>query len=62
MHVSGGAGAGELVLHEAAQDDNSSSVDCLEHVSCVKVSTLVVIITCTYVCLLLLGTTLGEIS
>jgi hypothetical protein len=62
MHVSGGAGASDLVLREAAQDDNSSLVDCLEHVSCVKVSALVVIITCTYVYLLSLGTALGEIS
>jgi hypothetical protein len=42
MHISGGAGAGDLVLCEAAQDDSSSLVDYLEHVSCVKVSALVV--------------------
>jgi hypothetical protein len=42
MHVSGGAGAGDLVLHEATQDDSSSLVDCLERVSCTKVSALVV--------------------
>jgi hypothetical protein len=64
MHVSGtdGARASDLVLREDAQDDNSSLVDCLERVSCAKVSALVVIITCTYVYLLSLGTTLGEIS
>jgi hypothetical protein len=42
MHISGDAGTGDLVLHEAAQDDSSLLVDCLERVSCVKVSTLVV--------------------
>jgi hypothetical protein len=64
MHISGtdGARASDLVLREATQDDNSSLVDCLERVSCAKVSALVVIITCTYVYLLSLGTTLGEIS
>jgi hypothetical protein len=64
MHILGtdGARASDLVLREATQDDNSSLVDCLERVSCAKVSALVVIITCTYVYLLSLGTTLGEIS
>jgi hypothetical protein len=51
-----------MVLCEAAQDDSLSVVDCLERVSCVKVSALVVYYYCTYICLLLLGTTLGEIS
>jgi hypothetical protein len=42
MHISGNAGTSDLVLREAAQDDSSLLVDCLERVSCVKVSTLVV--------------------
>jgi hypothetical protein len=42
MHVSGCAGTGGLVLSEAAQDDSSSLVDCLDFVCCAKVSTLVV--------------------
>jgi hypothetical protein len=42
MHISGGADTGDLVLHEAAQDDSLSLVDCLERVSCAKVSALVV--------------------
>jgi hypothetical protein len=42
MHISGDAGTGDLVLRKAAQDDSSLLVDCLERVSCVKVSTLVV--------------------
>jgi hypothetical protein len=41
-HVSGGAGAGDLILCEAAQDDGPSLVDCLERVSCAKVSALIV--------------------
>jgi hypothetical protein len=64
MHISctDGARASDLVLREATQDDNLSLVNCLERVSCAKVSALVVIITCTYVYLLSLSTTLGEIS
>jgi hypothetical protein len=34
----GGAGAGALVVHEAARDDDTALVDCLECVSCAKVS------------------------
>jgi hypothetical protein len=41
MYVSGGAAASDLVLCEATQDDSSSLVDCMEHVSCAKVSALV---------------------
>jgi hypothetical protein len=41
-HISGGARAGDLFLHGAAQDNRSSLVDCLERVSCTKVSPLVV--------------------
>jgi hypothetical protein len=41
-HVSVSAGASDLFLHEAMQDDSLSLVDCLERVSCVKVSALVV--------------------
>jgi hypothetical protein len=54
------AGAGALDAHEAARDDNMALVDCLEHVSCAKVSSLVIIIVCIYV--FLLGATLGKIS
>jgi hypothetical protein len=57
-----GAGAGDLVVREAAQANDASLVDCLEHVSCTKVFALVIIIVCTDVYLLLLGTTLGVIS
>jgi hypothetical protein len=57
----GGARAGDLVVPEAAQDDDASLVDCLERVSCAKVSALVIIIICSYI-FLLLGTTLGELS
>jgi hypothetical protein len=42
MHDLGGARASDLVLREAAQDDISSLVDCVECVSCTKVSALVV--------------------
>jgi hypothetical protein len=48
----GGAGAGGLVVREAVRDDDMALVDCLEHVSCAKVSTLVIIIVCIYVYLL----------
>jgi hypothetical protein len=48
----GGAEAGNLVVHEAAQDDDMSLVDCLECVSCAKVSALVIIIVCTHVYLI----------
>jgi hypothetical protein len=41
-HITGGAGAGDLVLCDAAQDDSSSLVDCLERVCCAMVSALVV--------------------
>jgi hypothetical protein len=58
----GGAGASDLVLCEVARDDDTSLVDCLEHVSCVKVLALVIIIVYTYIYLLLLGATLGEVS
>jgi hypothetical protein len=58
----GGGGASDLIVCEAAQDDDTSLVDCLEHVSCVKVSALVIIVICTYVYLLLLGAIHGEVS
>jgi hypothetical protein len=58
----GGGGASDLVVCEVVQDDDTSLVDCLERVSCAKVSALVIIIICTYVYLLLLGATLGEVS
>jgi hypothetical protein len=58
----GGVGASDLVVREAAQNDDTSLVDCLECVSCVTISAVVIIIVCTYICLLLLGATLGEIS
>jgi hypothetical protein len=45
----GGAGAGGLVVCEAAQDNDTTLVDCLEHVSCAKVSALAIIIVCVYV-------------
>jgi hypothetical protein len=48
----GGAGAGDLVVHEAVQEDDTALVDCLECVSCVKVSAIVIIIVCIYVYLL----------
>jgi hypothetical protein len=57
-----GAGAGGLVVCEAAQDNDTTLVDCLEHVSCAKVSALAIIIVCVYVYLFLLGATLHKIS
>jgi hypothetical protein len=56
----GGAGAGSLVAGEAARDDYTALVDCLERVSCANVSSLVIIIVCIYV-YFLLGATLGKI-
>jgi hypothetical protein len=43
----GGVGAGTLVAREAARDDDIALVDCLERVSCTKVSSLVIV--CIYV-------------
>jgi hypothetical protein len=48
----GSAGAGDSVVHKAVQDDDTSLVDCLERVSCTKVSAIVIIIVCIYVYLL----------
>jgi hypothetical protein len=45
----GGAGAGGLVVREAARDNSTTLVDYLEHVSCVKVSALATIIVCVYI-------------
>jgi hypothetical protein len=45
----GGVGAGTLVAREAARDDDIALVDCLERVSCTKVSSLVIGIVCIYV-------------
>jgi hypothetical protein len=53
---------GGLVVREAARDNDTTLVDCLEHVSCVKVSALATIIVCVYVYLFLLGATHGKIS
>ena len=61
-HVLGGAGAGDLVLREAAQDDSSSLVDCLGRVSYVKDSALVVYYYLYLHLSFSLGATLGEIS
>jgi hypothetical protein len=58
----GGVGAGDLVVCKVVQNDDVSLVDCLERVSCMKISILVFIVVCTHVYLLLLGATLGEIS
>jgi hypothetical protein len=44
-----GVGAGGLVVREAARDNDTALLDYLEHVSCAKVSTLVIIIVCVYV-------------
>jgi hypothetical protein len=48
----GGAGGGDLVVCEATRDDDTTLVDCLERVSCEKVSALIIIIVCIHVCLL----------
>jgi hypothetical protein len=58
----GGAGGGDLVVHEVVRDDDTTLVDCLERVSCTKVSAIVIITVCIYVYLVLLGATLGKIS
>jgi hypothetical protein len=58
----GSAGASDMVVRKAAQDNDTSLVDCLERVTYAKVSALVIIIICTYVYLLLLGATLSEVS
>jgi hypothetical protein len=47
----GGAGAGGLVVCEPAQDNDIALVDCLECISCIKVSALAIIIVCVYVSL-----------
>jgi hypothetical protein len=44
MHILGDARAGDLVLCKATQDDTLLLVDCLEHVSCVKVSALLLLL------------------
>jgi hypothetical protein len=44
MHILGDARAGDLVLRKATQDDTLLLVDCLEHVSCVKVSALLLLL------------------
>jgi hypothetical protein len=48
----GGARGGDLVVHEVVRDDDMTLFDCLEHVSCVKVSAIVIITVCIYVYLL----------
>jgi hypothetical protein len=48
----GGAGGGDLLVREAARDDDAALVNCLERVSCAKVSALIIIIVCIHVCLL----------
>jgi hypothetical protein len=49
----GGAGGDDLVVREAARNDDATLVDCLERVSCVKVSALIIIIIiCIHGCLL----------
>jgi hypothetical protein len=58
----GGAGGGDLVFCEAAQDDDMVLIDCLERVSCAKVFALIIINVCIHGCLFLLGNTLGKIS
>jgi hypothetical protein len=45
----GGVGVSALVAREAARDDDATLVDCLERVSCAKVSSLVIAIVCIYV-------------
>jgi MFS-type transporter involved in bile tolerance (Atg22 family) len=59
----GGAGAGAFVAHEAVRDDDIALVDCLEHGSGAKVSSVVIIIVCIYIYLIsFLAATLGKIS
>jgi hypothetical protein len=50
----GGTGVGDLVVREAAVDDETAVVDCLERVSCVEVSSLVIAIACIFTYLLFL--------
>jgi hypothetical protein len=57
-----GVGASALVAREATRDDDTLLVDCLECVSCTKISYLVIIVVCIYVCLFFLGAALGKIS